>query len=262
MASAFSHAFLALALGKVPRHPLFTRPVLFLGMACSIIPDLDVIGFSFWIQYGDLWGHRGMTHSLFFASLLSAVLTSVWYRQKSTAIQVSLFFYLFLCTASHGVLDALTDGGLGVAFFSPFDTSRYFFRGPTGCRLSDRHQCIFQRGCFSCIYQRSEVDLAPNHCGVLDRSRATICAVSSTDGEASAWRLTSILEKLTGYFTNVPLRMIGCLPVHREQGPGPIYLHPFATLLLARQAYTATAVILDIDRTGRPQTALPRAFYF
>ncbi|NOU08751.1 MAG: hypothetical protein HOO98_01845, partial [Nitrospira sp.] len=54
-------------------------------------------------------------------------LTSIWHRQKSTAAQVRLFFYLFLCTASHGLLDALTDGGLGVAFFSPFDTSRYFF---------------------------------------------------------------------------------------------------------------------------------------
>jgi inner membrane protein len=28
---------------------------------------------------------------------------------------------------SHGLLDALTDGGLGVAFFSPLDESRYFF---------------------------------------------------------------------------------------------------------------------------------------
>jgi inner membrane protein len=127
VASAFSHAFIAIALGKAPQHPLFTWPVLFLGMACSIVPDLDVIGFFFGIQYGDLWGHRGMTHSLFFASLLSAVLTGVWRRQKSPAAQVSLFCYLFLCTASHGVLDALTDGGLGVAFFSPFDTSRYFF---------------------------------------------------------------------------------------------------------------------------------------
>ncbi len=127
MASAFSHAFVALALGKAPRHPVFTWPVLFLGMACSIVPDLDVIGFSFGIQYGDLWGHRGMTHSLFFASLLSALLTSAWHRQKWTAAQVRLFFYLFFCTASHGLLDALTDGGLGVAFFSPFDTTRYFF---------------------------------------------------------------------------------------------------------------------------------------
>lgn len=28
---------------------------------------------------------------------------------------------------SHPLLDALTDGGLGVAFFSPFSNERYFF---------------------------------------------------------------------------------------------------------------------------------------
>jgi inner membrane protein len=127
MASAFSHAFVALALGKTPRHSMFTWPVLSLGMACSMVPDLDVIGFSFGIRYGDLWGHRGLTHSIFFAGLLGAALVGVGYRQKSTAVQRGLFGYFFLCTTSHGVLDALTDGGLGVAFFSPFDPTRYFF---------------------------------------------------------------------------------------------------------------------------------------
>jgi len=34
---------------------------------------------------------------------------------------------LFLTTASHGFLDAMTNGGLGIAFFSPFDPTRYFF---------------------------------------------------------------------------------------------------------------------------------------
>lgn len=127
MASAFSHAFVALALGKASPHPIMTYQVLLLGMTCSTVPDLDVIGFSFGIQYGDLWGHRGMTHSLLFAVLLTAGVVATWHRQSARATQVRIFVYLFLCTASHGVLDALSDGGLGVAFFSPFDTSRYFF---------------------------------------------------------------------------------------------------------------------------------------
>ena len=38
-----------------------------------------------------------------------------------------LFCYFFVVTASHGILDAMTDGGLGVAFFAPFDDTRYFF---------------------------------------------------------------------------------------------------------------------------------------
>jgi membrane-bound metal-dependent hydrolase YbcI (DUF457 family) len=32
-----------------------------------------------------------------------------------------------LITASHGFFDALTSGGLGIAFFAPFDNTRYFF---------------------------------------------------------------------------------------------------------------------------------------
>lgn len=127
MASAFSHAFVALALGRATQNPVMTRQVLLVGMACSVVPDLDVIGFSFGIRYGDLWGHRGFTHSLFFAGLLSAALVVLWHRRKPTSAKASLFVYFFLSTASHGVLDAMTDGGLGVAFFSPFDTSRYFF---------------------------------------------------------------------------------------------------------------------------------------
>ncbi len=127
MASAFSHAFVALALGKASRHPIMTWQVVLLGMTCSIVPDLDVIGLSFGIRYGDLWGHRGMTHSIFFAALLSLALIALCFRQNSSAEKAGIGIYLFLCTASHGVLDALTDGGLGVAFFSPFDTTRYFF---------------------------------------------------------------------------------------------------------------------------------------
>lgn len=127
MASAFSHAFVALALGKASRHPIMTWQVLILGMACSIVPDLDVIGFSFGIRYGDLWGHRGLTHSILFACLLSALLVRFWYWRASTSAKATMLVYFFFCTASHGVLDAMTDGGLGVAFFSPFDTSRYFF---------------------------------------------------------------------------------------------------------------------------------------
>lgn len=94
---------------------------------CSILPDIDTIGFRFGIHYGDFWGHRGFTHSLVFAALLSGAVTAMLIRRNMAAIRRStLFAYLFLATASHGVLDAMTNGGLGVAFFSPFDNRRYF----------------------------------------------------------------------------------------------------------------------------------------
>jgi inner membrane protein len=39
----------------------------------------------------------------------------------------SRLLHFFVVIASHGVLDAMTNGGLGVAFFAPFSNERYFF---------------------------------------------------------------------------------------------------------------------------------------
>ena len=127
MASGFSHAIVAVAMGKAFQDKDLSWRELLLGAICSVVPDLDVIGFHFGIQYGDVWGHRGLTHSFVFAALLAGSLVAVWYRGKPAVAMMRLFLYFFLCTASHGVLDAMTNGGLGVAFFSPFDTTRYFF---------------------------------------------------------------------------------------------------------------------------------------
>ena len=127
MASAFSHALVAVAMGKLSRHPVMDRRALWLGVLCAVLPDIDVIGFGYDVHYGDLWGHRGLTHSLVFAALLAILLVALWYRRESRMLRAGMGLYFFLSAASHGLLDALTDGGLGVAFFSPFDRTRYFF---------------------------------------------------------------------------------------------------------------------------------------
>lgn len=127
MASAFSHAIVALAMGRTLQHRSIGWREGAVGALVSVVPDLDVAGLAFGIAYGDLWGHRGMTHSVLFAALIAGSLVAVWYRSRRAVERAMLFLYFFLCTASHGVLDAMTDGGLGVAFLSPFDTTRYFF---------------------------------------------------------------------------------------------------------------------------------------
>jgi len=127
MASIFSHAVATLGIGACFYRPGTPKRVWALGAACSVIPDLDVIGFRFGIRYGDFWGHRGFTHSLLFAAALASVVMLLGFRRDSRSMRrLPLWIYLFLATASHGLLDAMTDGGLGVAFFSPFDTHRYF----------------------------------------------------------------------------------------------------------------------------------------
>jgi inner membrane protein len=127
MASVFSHGVAALGIGACFYHPGTPKGVWVAGAICSVIPDLDVIGFHFGIHYGDFWGHRGFTHSLVFAALLAGLAVFLAFRQAVPGIsRFALWTYFFLATTSHGLLDAMTDGGLGVAFFSPFNTTRYF----------------------------------------------------------------------------------------------------------------------------------------
>ncbi len=128
MASVFSHAAAALGLAACFYNPRAPKRVWIIGTACSVLPDIDVIGLQHGTRYGDFWGHRGFTHSLAFAAILASLILFVAFRGATPGMShLVLWFYLFLATASHGFLDALTDGGLGVAFFAPFDTHRYFF---------------------------------------------------------------------------------------------------------------------------------------
>jgi len=128
MPSVISHAAASVAISACFYRPGIPNRVWFAGALCSMIPDLDVLGFRFGIHYGDFWGHRGFTHSLAFAGLLAGAVLVLAFPQGVPHIgRFLLWVYLLLATASHGFLDAMTDGGLGVAFFAPFSNARYFF---------------------------------------------------------------------------------------------------------------------------------------
>jgi inner membrane protein len=125
VASAFSHAVVALSIGTVFYQSRVPKRVWIAGAICSALPDLDSLGFRFGIHYGDFWGHRGFTHSIVFAALLGSVALLIIGKAPSLS-RAKMWVFLFLATASHGLLDAMTNGGLGVAFFSPFNNDRYF----------------------------------------------------------------------------------------------------------------------------------------
>ncbi len=126
MPSAFTHAAVGLGLARVlaPR----SMPGLYylVSAILAMLPDLDVIAFKFGIPYGAVFGHRGLAHSLFCA-LGVGVMTAVplaahvgqpWWQLGACFVAI---------TASHGLLDALTNGGMGIALLAPFDNRRYFF---------------------------------------------------------------------------------------------------------------------------------------
>jgi len=127
MATVMSHALAAAAGGALFGRAIPGRAI-FYGAVCSMVPDLDVLGFGLGIRYGDPLGHRGFTHSLFFAAIWAVLATLALFSKPADRERwPAIGLFLFLATVSHGLLDALTDGGLGVAFFAPFDNTRYFF---------------------------------------------------------------------------------------------------------------------------------------
>jgi inner membrane protein len=99
-----------------------------INVLCSIIPDADIIGFRFNIRYEDFFGHRGFFHSIFFAFVLSVCFALLFFRNYGlfSAKWWRYVLFFFAVGTSHGILDAFTDGGLGIALFSPFDNARYF----------------------------------------------------------------------------------------------------------------------------------------
>jgi len=129
MPTVITHAAVAVAGGiafaprDVPHHfwPL--------AILCSTIADADVIGFSFDIPYHHFFGHRGFFHSPFFGLLLSLFLVAAFFRNVEILSPQWFFYFIlfFFLTVSHGIFDALTDGGLGIALLSPFENKRFFF---------------------------------------------------------------------------------------------------------------------------------------
>ncbi len=100
-----------------------------LSIVCSSLPDADVIGYRWlYIPSYDFFGHRGFFHSPFFAALLSIFIVCIFYRkQKFFSIQWWKYcLYFFILTSSHGILDAFTNGGNGIALLSPLSNERYF----------------------------------------------------------------------------------------------------------------------------------------
>ena len=91
-----------------------------------MLPDVDAVGYWLGVPKDALLGHRGLTHSLSFALLGGLATALVLARGKGSAFSPLAALYLVLAMASHGLLDACTNGGPGIAFFSPFSNARYF----------------------------------------------------------------------------------------------------------------------------------------
>src|SRR5687768_3437217 len=126
MCSILTHPAVPIALSFLLPEKALSPKLVIVGVLCWIVPDLDVIAFRFGVGYGHMFGHRGFTHSIFFAAIFALALTCKLFRSTEAGNWV-IFGFLFLSTLSHTLLDMLTNGGLGVALLAPFSGDRFFF---------------------------------------------------------------------------------------------------------------------------------------
>jgi inner membrane protein len=125
--TVITHAVVGAALSPLGPRSVPRGRLIFALALLSMLPDLDVVSFHIGIPYSHWLGHRGVTHSLLFAILVGALVARfVRNPPLSSRDRWRLFAVCALAMASHGVLDAFTDGGLGIAFFLPFSSQRFF----------------------------------------------------------------------------------------------------------------------------------------
>ena len=146
MPTIFSHAVFATVTGKA----FLKKPVSgwfwFLTAVCAMIPDADVLAYSFGAARGGMFSHRGFTHSIVFAILFGSFAAFIARRLLKAPFSFArLAVFFSLATLSHLLLDMLTNGGAGVALFAPFNGARFAFPwrpievSPIGLRFfSDR----------------------------------------------------------------------------------------------------------------------------
>ncbi len=158
MPSIITHAAVPLALWCAADRGRIPPRLLAAGVVAAMLPDADVLAFALHIPYADAFGHRGASHSLLFAcalAILAALLLNLgrgrpWSAPRSSgsrrpwsavscqprlaptkarptvASTVQAAVFVFVCAASHPLLDALTSGGLGVALAWPWSEHRFF----------------------------------------------------------------------------------------------------------------------------------------
>ena len=94
MASAFGHAVASLAIGQVGITAKTSWRLMAAGVLLSILPDADSIGFFMGVPYHSFWGHRGFSHSIVFALLISIIVQQFFFaRHKAPAEQIRIVFF-------------------------------------------------------------------------------------------------------------------------------------------------------------------------
>src|SRR5262245_7432458 len=120
MPTILGHAVAATALRQWAPFRAAPRGLWLWSAGCAMLPDADVLAFSFGLPYDSMLGHRGLSHSLIAAVVVGMVVARVSLGPAGRRTVPGgrwgywqLAIYFAVITASHGALDAVTNGGRG-----------------------------------------------------------------------------------------------------------------------------------------------------
>ena len=125
MPTIITHAAVPLCLGLGLGRKTIPGRLLLAGIALAMLPDADVLSFKLGIEYGNVFGHRGFTHSLLFAfavPLLCVLAGRRWFGASFSRC----WLFLTVSLLSHSLLDSVTTGGRGVGWLWPWSDERFF----------------------------------------------------------------------------------------------------------------------------------------
>lgn len=123
--ASIGHIAVGMAAGRFSGRKDIARAMLWFS-AASMLPDADVIGFAFGVSYGSSFGHRGASHALAAAPVLAILPSLVLDLFDRTKPRLRTWILMTAVIATHGLLDTLTDGGLGSALAWPWSSERFF----------------------------------------------------------------------------------------------------------------------------------------
>ncbi|RKG99545.1 metal-dependent hydrolase [Corallococcus sp. CA053C] len=125
--ASIGHVAVGMALGRFEAGAAsWKRRVALMGFLSllALLPDADVVAFALRIPYAAPWGHRGASHSFVFAGAVALAVAALARWKGEPALRWGLL--TLAAVGSHGILDTLTDGGLGAALLWPFSDARLF----------------------------------------------------------------------------------------------------------------------------------------
>jgi inner membrane protein len=111
--------------------------------ALAALPDADVLVVAMGAHDGGVIGHRGASHSLAVAVVIGLASALLARRLGWPFLRTAIACTLAVC--SHGILDALGEGGRGIPLLWPFSEVRVMSPwrllpdAPRGFKLLSRH---------------------------------------------------------------------------------------------------------------------------